>query len=198
MSNLYNIANYKNKIILLLLKNKDFIKLINPSPSKCEDLDIIDVLLGGEWIINGKKYEEQGQIFDYNFVDDTITEEKTFIFVETDIDYIRNNMFVDFNLYVCIFTAKKLVRLSDISKPSVKEVKNMGYFAGTNGNRIDILCDIVDKTISGNNRIPGIGTVKPYERGYVKQYCPNNKFYGKCLHYTVSNYLDNESDNCGN
>lgn len=86
MANLYYSASYKNKIINLLLKNKDFIKLINPTPSECEDLDIIDVLIGGTWFINGKKYEEQGHIFDYNFVDETTTEQKTFVFVETDID----------------------------------------------------------------------------------------------------------------
>ena len=62
MSNIYYAASYKNKIINLLLKNKDFIKLMNPTPSECEDLDIVDVLIGGEWIINGKKWEEQIRI----------------------------------------------------------------------------------------------------------------------------------------
>ena len=62
MSNLYNLASYKNKIIDLLLKNKDFIKLINPVPSKCNEIDIIDVLLGGEWVIDGEKYKQQGHI----------------------------------------------------------------------------------------------------------------------------------------
>lgn len=195
MSNLYNIANYKNKIIHLLLKNKNFIKLMNPEPSKCKDLDIIDVLLGGEWTINGKKYEEQGQVFDHNFVDDTTVEEKTFVFVETDIEYVRNNMFADFNLYICIFTAKNLVRLTDISKPTVKEIKDMGYFASTNGNRIDVLCDLVDRIINGNENIEGIGTVQPDSRAYVTQYCPNNKYYGKCLKYNITNYIE-EEDEC--
>ena len=68
MSNFYNASEYKNKIINLLLKNKDFIKLIDPKPSECDQLDIIDVLIGGEWIVDGKNYYEQGHVFDYNFV----------------------------------------------------------------------------------------------------------------------------------
>ena len=106
MSNLYYAAEYKNKIINLLIKNKSLIKLINPTPSECKNLAIVDVLLGGEWFIDGKQYKEQGPIFDYNFVNETTTEQKTFIFVETDIDNVRDNIFTDFNLYVCIFTAK--------------------------------------------------------------------------------------------
>ena len=54
MTNLYNSAAYKNKIINLLLRNKDFVKVVNPSPPDSDELDIADVLIGGEWIINGR------------------------------------------------------------------------------------------------------------------------------------------------
>jgi len=171
--------------------------LINPAPSKCADLDILDVLIGGEWIINGKKYKEQGHIFDYNFVDDTTTEEKTFVFVETDIDTIRDNMFTNFNLYVCIFSFKDLIRLTSNSIPTVKEIKDMGYFASTYANRVDVLCDIVDRTLNGTDKIYGIGDVEPAPRNHMTIYRPNNKYYGKCLKYTISNYNDT-GDSCGN
>jgi len=197
MANLYYAASYKNKIINLLLKNKDFIKLINPTPSECIYLDTIDVLLGGEWFFDGKKWEEQGHIFDYNFVNETTTDQKTFVFVETDIDTVSKNMFIDFNLYICIFTSKELVRLTDKSIPTVEQVKEMGYFASTYANRIDVLCDIVDRTLNGTDKIPGLGDVQPASRGYATIYCPNNKYYGKCLKYKVSNYNDS-GDECGN
>lgn len=198
MTNLYNATSYKNKIINLLLKNKNFIKLINPQPSECEDLDIIDVLIGGEWIINGEKYKEQGHIFDYNFVDDTTAEEKTFIFVETDIDSVRDNMFTTFNLYVCIFTTKSLVRINSTSKPSVAQIKEMGYEStDTYANRVDVLCDIVDRILNGSDKFNSIGNIEPAPRGYLTMYCPNNKYYGKCLKYQVSNYNEG-GDVCGN
>lgn len=197
MSNFYFASAYKNKIINLLLKNQDFIKLINPEPSEHEDLDIIDVLVGGEWIIDGVLYKKQGHIFDHDFVKDTIEDKKTFVFVETDIDFVKHNTFTDFNLYICIFTAKELVRLTNVSEPNVKEVKDMGYFASSTGNRIDILCDIVDKTLNNNDKLPGIGNLKPSPRGFCTSYRPNSNFYGKCLKYNITN-LNEIGDLCEN
>ena len=197
MSNLYFASGYKNTIINLLINNKDFVKLINPKESECPKIKIRDVLLGGSWFIDGKKYEEQGHVFDYNFVDDTITDEKTFVFVETDIDTVRQNIYTDFNLYVCIFTYKSLVRITDSTTPSINDVEKIGYNVGYYGNRVDILCDIVDNILNGNEKIRGIGTVKPAPRNYVSMYCPNQKYYGKCLKYKISN-LNMGGDECGN
>ena len=197
MSNLYFASDYKNTIINLLINNNDFVKLINPKESECSKIKIRDVLLGGSWFIDGKKYEEQGHVFDYNFVDDTTTDEKTFVFVETDIDTVRQNIYTDFNLYVCIFTHKSLVRIMDDTIPSMNEVEEMGYNVGHYGNRVDILCDIVDNILNGNEKISGIGTVEPASRGYVTMYCPNSKYYGKCLKYKISN-LNMGGDECGN
>ena len=197
MSNLYFASDYKNTIINLLINNNDFVKLINPKESECSKIKIRDVLLGGSWFIDGKKYEEQGHVFDYNFVDDTKTDEKTFVFVETDIDTVRQNIYTDFNLYVCIFTHKSLVRIMDDTIPSMNEVEEMGYNVGHYGNRVDILCDIVDNILNGNEKIRGIGTVEPASRGYVTMYCPNSKYYGKCLKYKISN-LNMGGDSCGN
>ena len=196
MSNLYYSSAYKSKIINLLLKSKNLIKVINPEHNECEDIDIIDVLLGGEWIIDDKKYQEQGHIFDYNFVDDTTCDEKTFILVDTDIDTVSDNLFTDFNLFVCIFTSKSLVRLTTETTPNVEEVKKMGCFAtDRRANRIDVLCDIVDKILNGNENIHGIGTVSPAKRGYVTTFCPNQNYYGKCLKYHITN-LNEVDDIC--
>ncbi|WP_236354786.1 hypothetical protein [Konateibacter massiliensis] len=159
-------------------------------------MDIIDVMLGGSWVINGTKWEEQGHIFDYNFVDDTTTQDKTFILVETDIDTIRNGIFTDFNLYVFVFTSKKLVRLNSSTSPTIKQVKNMGYFASTYGNRIGVLCDCIDRTLNGTDKIYGIGSVSSAPRNHMALYSPNSKYYGKVLKYQITNY-NSGGDNCG-
>lgn len=194
---LYFSSLYKNRIINLLLKNKDFITLLSPTPSDCKDIDIIDVLVGGTWVINGVKHEEQGYIFDYNFANETTKEEKTFVFVETDIGSVTDNLFLDFNLYIHVFTDKKLIRLTSDTVPSVQDVKNMGYYAGTYANRIDVLCDVIDKTINGNSKVPGIGTIKPAQRNFVTIYYPNNNYYGKCLKYHITNINEDIGDECG-
>ena len=197
MGNLYLSSDYKNTIINLLLRNQNFVKLINPQPSECPQITAEDVLLGGTWIYNCKKYSEQGHIFDYNFVDETTTDEKTFVFVETDIDTVRQNLFTDFNLYICIFSAKSLVRITDDTVPSLMDIEEMGYESSYYGNRVDILCDVVDGILNGNKKIKGIGDVEPASRGYVTMYCPNQKYYGKCLKYKISN-LNMGGDSCEN
>ena len=197
MSNLYAASKYKNDIINLLYKSDNFIKLIDPVPSECPNLDIEDVLSGGTWIIDGKEWKEQGYVFDYNFVSETTTDKKTFVFVETDIDTIRDNIFTDFNLYVCVFTDKDLIRLNRSTTPTTKEVKQMGYFASsTHGNRIDILCDCIDRILQGSSRIAGVGDIQPAPRNHMTIYTPNSKYYGKCLKYNITNYNPG-GDECG-
>ena len=197
MSNLYNASRYKNVIINLLLKNNDFVTLMNPQKPPHNQLEIQDMLLGGTWFIDRKKYEVQGQLFDHNFVDDTTSEEKTFVFVETDIDTIRQNIFTDFSLYICVFTSKSLVRITDDTVPSINEVEKMGYEVGHYGNRIDILCDIVDRILKGNKKIRGISDIQPAQNGFCTMYLPNNKYYGKCLKYKVTN-LNEVENSCEN
>lgn len=136
-----------------------------------------------------------GHVFDHNFVDETTTVEKSFVFVETDIDTIRKNLFTDFNLYVCVFTAKPLIRITDATIPSINDVEMMGYNIGHFGNRVDILCDVVDRILNGNKKLKGIGDVKPAERGFCTIYSPSNKYYGKCLKYNISN-LNELEDTC--
>ena len=195
MTNLFIASNYKNTIINLLIKNKDFVTLMNPSKPPVNQLSTEDMLLGGTWFFNGKKYEEQGHVFDHNFVDETTTVEKSFVFVETDIDTIRKNLFTDFNLYVCVFTAKPLIRITDATIPSINDVEMMVYNIGHFGNRVDILCDVVDRILNGNKKLKGIGDVKPAERGFCTIYSPSNKYYGKCLKYNISN-LNELEDTC--
>lgn len=197
MPNLYNASKYKNVIINLLLNNKDFVTLMNPPRPPHSQLETQDMLLGGIWILNGKKYEVQGQLFDHNFVEETTDEEKTFVFVETDIDTIRQNLFTDFNLYICIFSSKSLIRITDNTIPSINDVEAMGYEVGHYGNRIDLLCDVVDRILNNNRKIKGISKIVPYPRGFCTLYSPNKNYYGKCLKYKITNYNDG-GDDCGN
>lgn len=189
MSPLYCLSQYKNKVINLLLKNDNFISLINPTPSDCEYLDIVDVLIGGEWIFNGKKYKEQGYIFDHNFVDDTVVEKKTFVFVEATVESIKQNILMDFSLYVYLFTAKDLVRLSSATVPSVKDVKKMGCFAGgTYANRIDALSEVIDGVLNGYDKLQSLGEITPASRNFATPYSPKSDYYGKCLKYNITNF----------
>lgn len=107
-------------------------------------------------------------------------------------------MFTDFNLYVFIFTAKKLVRLNKTTTPTAKQVKEMGFYASTTrGNRIGALCECVDRILNGSDKFISLGDVKPDPNNHISFYSPNNKYYGKCLKYNISNY-NSGGDECGN
>ena len=69
-------------------------KLLNPAMH--DDLDLSEILLGGRFEINGETITEQGYIFDYYFIDDTIEDTKSFIMVEVDMPEIKNICIVYF------------------------------------------------------------------------------------------------------
>ena len=163
MSNLFYAARYKNKIIDLLAGNSNLIQLLNPAAN------------------------DTSPVYDYDFTDDTMSEQKTFIIVDTSIDTVRKNLFTEYTLSIYIFTAKECVRLSDETSPTVEEVKEMGYWTGQCANRIDVLCGIVDELLNGSEELQGMGTIVPAPEEYVTVYRPNKNYYGKCLKYLISN-----------
>ena len=187
MELLSNISYYKNQIINLFLTDPFLIRLIHPKPSECPDMDIIDILLGRELISGDKKWSEQGHIFDYDFVDDAVTREKTFLFVDIDVDSVERTMFANFDLYIYVLTGKSLVRLDDSTTPTAEEVRENGYFAGRYGNRVDTLCAAIDRLLNGHSGF-GIGNVTPAPQAYLIPYCPDSHFYGKRLKYQVKGY----------
>jgi len=192
MSNMSKSSEYKAEIIELLMKNNMVVKLLNPAMH--DDLDLSEVLLGGEFEINGEKITEQGYIFDYYFVDDTIMDTKSFIMVEVDSLVIEKGIFTSYVLHLWICSHKSLVRLNEKSIPKLSEIKAEGYI----GNRVDALCDAVDRMLNGKNAMKSgnIGDVKPYGE-YKKVFFPNStsKFYGMHLMYKVRN--ENQVDvNC--
>ena len=190
MSNLYFAGAYKDKIIKLLLENKDIVKLLNPEvdPKYKGIIDETDVLLGGHWKIGNEVHYETGHIFDYNFVTDRTDDVKAFIFVEVIVDNVYDATFTNFKLLICPLAHKDIVRLDKTTTPTKAEMQKDGF----SGNRIDMLCDAIDKTINGNTTM-GIGNVEPCYRDYLQMFLPNYRYYGKAIAYTVKNYNDNRN-----
>ena len=188
MSVLKYTPRYKSNVINLLTNNDIFVKLLNPKEPVNPALNVEDVLLGGSWIIDGKKYTEQGYVFDYVFADDTTTEEKPFVFVEVYNSKVSDNILVDFEIYVYVCCGKKIITLDSTTAPTVSELREFGYVTGARANRVDVLCDCIHDIINDNYGIRGIGKITPFPNGFVIPYSPNNKYYGKCLRYQIRNY----------
>lgn len=190
-SNLYYSGRYKDKILSLLINSDDVVKLINPTMDKRFELD--EILLGGTYFVYNAKHEKekvvlQGHLFDSIFVPDTTDEQKVFICIETLINSIERGIFNAFSLFIHVYVSKDLVRLDGNSTPRHAEMMKLGF----SGNRVDMLCDAIDRKLNGNSSF-GIGDVEPSSRNFLTLSIPNDKFYGKCLQYTVKNYIDTEN-----
>ena len=187
----YLVANFTRKLINSLVGSEDVVTIMNPTQD--DRFDIRDILLGGEFMVDGEKINLQGYIFDHYFVPDTTVEGKVFICVEANVDYIDKNIISEFPLDVYIFTYKTNVRLTDFTIPTKTEINEMGYL----GNRISAITDAVDRVLRGMDNV-GLGLVIPSPRGFMKPSAPDNNYYGKKLSYQVKGYTPKEVDVCGN
>lgn len=194
-SNEYYLTLIKSKIIGRLCTNENVVKLI--APKENDDLDLDDILLGGEWMINGKQIKEQGYIFDYNYVDDTITDSRVSICVET-LPGAFHFPTIDVMIFIHIYVHKDIMKLTSESsiKPSVptkNEMNNLGFI----GNRCDQLTQVIGKMLNGVSNIGGITEIKPRDNGYIGLDIPNKEFYGKCMVFKAK-ISDVEQLNCEN
>ena len=89
----------------------------------------------------------ENNIFDYDYVDDTINEASAYICVESDVVKIPNSTVKNMRLYVTVKCHKKFMKI-DISK-----------FKGIIGNRRDNLSMQVDRVLNGSDLF-GIGQLQ--------------------------------------
>lgn len=178
-SNEYYLTLLKSKIMSKIGTNDNVILLINPKEN--DDLDLDDILYGGDFIINKEKVSEQGHIFDYNYVNETTTDERVFICIEA-LPSSYSYPLVDVLLYVHIYVHKRIMKITsksaiNPSSPTKNEMSKLGFI----GNRCDMLTQAIGKVLNGVKNMPGIGGIRPYDRGYIGIDVPNSKFYGKCM-----------------
>lgn len=83
-------------------------------------------------------------IYDYNYVDDTVTESRAFVWIEAEIPTVSNRQVKNMRLYVTVACHK---RYMDITT---------GIFDGIAGNRRDNIIRYIDKELNGSE-IFGIG-----------------------------------------
>jgi hypothetical protein len=191
MEDMYWAGEYKSKIIKLIIKSDETIKLMNPQLD--ERFDIQDILLGGKFEIDGSQVLLQGYVFDYYFVPSTIIESKVFICVETEVKNISDDTLSEFSLIVNVFTEKDNVAVNEGTIPTKTEMSQLGYA----GNRIDMLCQSIEKILRGRKDF-GIGKVKRNPLNYSTISAPTIDYYGRSLRYIVKNYTKDSGDNCGN
>lgn len=86
-------------------------------------------------------------IFDYEYLDDTMLEAQSFIWVEIDIPDVSNKHIKDVRLYITVACHKQTMKI------------NSNIIKGVGGNRRDNLVRYIDKILN-NNKDFGIGKLK--------------------------------------
>lgn len=142
--------DYKNLLMETLCSNENIVRLVTDS-SKAEtpNFDL-----------------PYRQIFPYEFIPDTVSEGKTFICFDVDIDQVYNKTFYAPVLYVWAFTHASKLRLPE------------------GGVRTDQLSVEIDRELNGS-RLFGLGEL---ELESVGRFSPISDYQGRVLTYSARDY----------
>lgn len=102
------------------------------------------------------------QVFPYPWLDDTVTEEKTFVCFDIDSPRVISQTIKTINLTVWEFSHENLMKMS-------------------NGTRTDVLASCIDKLLNG---FVGAGASQIELTG-TRRINPARRFYGRQLDYTI-------------
>lgn len=112
-------------------------------------------------------------IFDYQYVNDTVKETAAFIMVEAEVPNVQNTQIKEMKVYITIACHKDYMKL------------NPSLFPGYMGNRRDNLVRYIDKLLN-NQMIFGLGRLK---LNYIKTMSSSNQdFTMRTLCYEISEF----------
>jgi hypothetical protein len=103
------------------------------------------------------------QVFPYPWLDDTISEEKTFVCFDLDSPRVNSQTIKTINLTIWQFSHENLIKMA-------------------NGTRTDILSSCIDKILNG---FVGAGASQIELTG-TRRINPAKRFYGRQLEYTIN------------
>lgn len=164
-TNLDEIIDYPAQAIKQIADNKECVALLlNKKISTITDDDVDEAL---------DRY-----IYDYEYVDNTITETSAYIWVEAEVSRGLNKQINNMKLYVTVACHKSFMKMSS------------GIIAGITGNRRDNLVRFIDKVLNGNDLF-GIGNLKLDTVKTISS--SNSHFTIRELQYSVSDFNKREN-----
>ena len=154
------LVEYPAKVIQKINESKECVSLLLNKPIKDITEDDIDIAVSEN-------------IFDYQYINDTVKETKAFIMIEAEVPLVQNKQIKEMKIYISVACHKDFMKLTP------------NYFPGFIGNRRDNIIIHVDKMLN-NQDIFGLGTLK---LNYVKSMSSTNQdFTIRTLCYEVSDF----------
>lgn len=187
LKSLGKIKDYFSKI---LFNSEDVRNLTMPELDD-NRFDELDNFFGGKKLEyynpETKKYEYidlQGHCFDVPYIDETITETKAVITMESFITKIEFEHIKEVQVDIYAFAHKDHIHMS--SKEKLPYSKK-----GYSGNRVDMMSSAIWLALKEANMPKdfGIGKIMFNPRMPITPYQPNKDFYGKKLSFLCSDFF---------
>lgn len=155
-----------------LIERGKFKNEINTALYKSEDIK--ELLLGDTLGLSNSEIRKEFKKYvkSHLFIDDTLTEAKTYIFYDVVFPYLQSN----------IKTCKILMYLI-CSRSILEDYQKEGYY----GDRIDILSQMVEDVLINDEEVANSFGIGSLDLDSVDIY-NSNRFYGCVLTFTVPNF----------
>lgn len=140
---------YKNQLVKDILTHESIYKLIDEDTTEETAINLAYT-----------------QVFPYEYIPETITEGKTYVCCDVDINKTANKTFLFPIMYIWVFTHKSKLRLPQ------------------GGVRTDMICSEIDDVINGS-RYYGLGEL---DLTSVSRFAPLEDFQGKVMVYTADDF----------
>lgn len=151
---LKDIGKYKNRLFSVILQSEDIAELMLGNNYDKENID--DLLM----------YKH---VFPYLYVDNTQTEQQSYICLEVEVPRTMDFTYKDMKIIIWCYCHKGIMQYS-----------KKGYL----GTRSDILSDMVDRLLNSSNNF-GLGRLKLQSCTY---FSASKDFYGKQLIYSCPEF----------
>ena len=151
---LHDVGLYKNRLINIMLNNSDICKLLLDDENITTEK--VDSLI-------------YTQIFPYLFVVNTQTQKLTYLCIEIDIPKVPTRTIKYMKLTIWTYSHRDCMPYS-----------KKGFL----GTRVDILVDMVERTLKDSNEF-GIGK---WKLDYVTRFFPHSSYYGKEMVFSISDF----------
>ena len=181
--NLYVVGQYKQAIVDMLYRDKDFQLAVLPKTLR-EGIQK-DIDENGEDSVDYESYFDE-YVYDYAFSEDTAFESKVYTCIDITIPYADGTTFKDLYIYAYVFAPKNFVKWnrSDKEERAIRRtLESRGYC----GNKVDMITDIIDRHLNGLSGMT-IGKLTYAPRDAMTIFNAQQGYYGKLLTYFGSDF----------
>lgn len=185
---LYSLGRYKDIMMDIFYQSEDIRNLTMPVLDDAR-FDLQANFFGGKELAysnpdtGSTEYVTlPGHCFDVPYLDQSLTEERAVILLESLITRIEGPRIKEVEIDVYALSHKSFIHLSAAEKSSYLK-------KGYSGNRVDMMAAAIELAVKERAREFGIGKIRLNSQNPILPYETENSFYGKKLSFLCSDFF---------